>query len=594
MRKKPLLQNKKTKKNKKKIKLASFKQAVRDIIWPRKKLLLVGLILIILGRVASLVLPGATKFFIDNVIPERDFDLLKLLLLVVGAATAVQATSSYFLARLLSVEAQRLIADLRLNVQKHIIRLPIKFFDQNKSGELVSRIMNDVEGVRNLVGTGFVQLIGGLLTAILALIILLSIHAVMTVISLVFLLSFGFVLMKAFSYMRPAFRMRSAITARVTGRLTEMLGGIRIVKGFFKEADETKTFSKGVDDIFLNVKKTLTVQALVTMMGTILMGVIAIVMISLGGYFIIQEVLTIGDFFAYTMYLGLLIAPIFQISNIGTQITDAFAGLDRMEEIFNYQQEGQDKNRTYALAKKNHSIVFEKVRFYYDKDKEVLTNINFQVAPGEVVALVGASGSGKTTIANLAASFLTPTQGRVLVDGIDMKTVSLESYRSQLGVVLQNDFLFDGTIRANILYTKPSATKQEFDKAVRYAYVDEFANKFKKKLNTIIGERGVKLSGGQCQRISIARAILASPNILILDEATSNLDNESEYYIQKSLKKLLKGRTTFVIAHRLSTIQNADNILVIEDGKIKEQGKHHDLINKRGRYYQLYTYQARI
>lgn len=579
---------------KKKQSLSSVKYAFKNIIWPRRKLLLVGFLLIILNRLSGLVLPGASKYLIDNVIAKGDTVLLKWLLVGVGSAVFVQAVTSFGLTRLLSVEAQHLISQLRSNVQKHIIFLPVRYFDNTKTGELVSRIMSDVEGVRNLVGTGLVQLFGGVLTAVIALILLLHINAMMTLYTLVPLLVFGLISLKAFRYIRPIFRERGKINADVTGRLTESLGGIRVIKGFNAEKQEIGVFEKGVDRIFQNVKKSLTSTSLVTSSATMLLGLASVGIMGLGGHMILQNKMTIGDFFAFTLYLGFLIAPIVQMSNIGSQITEAFAGLDRMEEILTMEPENADKNRTVVLQEMKGDIRFENVYFAYEKGNNVLSDISFESPSGSVTALVGSSGSGKTTIAGLAASFISPDEGRILVDGHDLATVTLDSYRSRLGVVLQDDFLYEGTIRENILFGWPDASEEEILAAAAAAHVKEFTDRFEKGLDTLIGERGVKLSGGQRQRVAIARAILANPKILILDEATSNLDTESELYIQDSLAKLMQGRTTFVIAHRLSTIRKADQILVIERGKIAERGTHDELIKKAGRYYQLYTYQARI
>ncbi|HEY0770350.1 MAG TPA: ABC transporter ATP-binding protein, partial [Sphingobacteriaceae bacterium] len=491
-------------------------------------------------------------------------------------------------------EAQHLISVLRAQVQKQILRLPIKFFDNTKSGALVSRIMTDVEGVRNLVGTGLVQLVGGLLTSVICLAVLINISPMMTLYVLVPIIIFGLISLKAFSYIRPIFRERGVLNAEVTGRLTETLNGIRVIKGFNAESQEIKTFEKGVDKLFQNVKKSLTSTSLVTSSATFLLGLASTGIMGIGAYMIIHNDLTLGDFISFTLFLGFMIAPIVQMSNIGSQLTEAFAGLDRTEEIMNMELEDNGIDRTLTIGKINGDIEFKEVGFSYEEGKDVLRGISFTASAGSVTALVGTSGSGKTTIAGLAATFLVPKSGQILLDGLDLSKIRLESYRSQLGVVLQDDFLFEGTIRENILFPRPNATEEELMQAVRSAHVDEFTNRFEDGLNTVIGERGVKLSGGQRQRVAIARAILADPRILILDEATSNLDTESESYIQESLKRLMKGRTTFVIAHRLSTIRQADQILVIEQGSIVERGKHEELIDKKGRYFQLYTYQARI
>ncbi len=566
----------------------------KTIIWPRRKHLFLGLILIVISRLASLVLPGASKILIDEVIPSNDVTMLKWLIGGVVLAIVIQASTSYALTQILSVEAQNLISKLRAQVQAHIIKLPIRFFDNAKTGELVSRIMTDVEGVRNLVGTGFAQMIGGVLTAIISLFLLINISPLMTLYVLVPVIIFGLVSLKAFGRIRPIFRERGKLNAEVTGRLTETLGGIRVIKGFNAEEQEVKIFEGGVERLFQNVKSSLTATSLVTSAGALLLGLASAGIMGIGGYMIMQGDLTFGDFLAFTLYLGFMIAPIVQMSNIGSQLTEAFAGLDRTEEIMNTPLEFDDNERVNDLSEFKGDIRFQNVSFAYEEGKEVVKGISFDAPSGSVNALVGSSGSGKTTIAGLAASFLNPDGGTVYLDGVDLSTVTLESYRSHLGVVLQDDFLFEGTIRENILFPRPNATDEQLDNAVKSAYVNEFTDRFDKGLDTLIGERGVKLSGGQRQRIAIARAILADPKILILDEATSNLDTESETLIQASLTELMKGRTTFVIAHRLSTIRQADQIFVIEQGKIAETGNHDELIERKGRYYQLYTYQARI
>jgi ATP-binding cassette, subfamily B, putative efflux pump len=579
------------KKDKPKITIA---KAFKDFVWPRRYIVLVGLILIIISRLASLVLPGASKYLMDNIIIDKDFEMLKLLLLVVGASILVQAVTSFLLTRLLSVEAQLLISQLRAKVQKQILSLPISYFDNNKSGALVSRIMSDVEGVRNLVGTGLVQLFGGLLTSVLSLILMINISPMMTLYVLGPVIIFGIVALKAFGYIRPIFRKRRIITAEVSGRLTETLNGVRVIKGFNAEDQENKSFEAGVDRLFQNVKKSLTSTALMTSSSTFLLGIATTGIMGIGGWQIIGGELTIGEFLAFTLYLGFMIAPIAQMGNIGSQLTEAFAGLDRTEEIMNMKPEDDPEIRPIVLENIKGNIKFANVSFSYEKGKEVLHNINFEASVGSVTALVGTSGSGKTTIASLAATFLNTSSGIITIDGIDISKVNLSSYRKNLGVVLQDDFLFEGTIKENILFPRPRATEEQLQYAVKSAYVDEFTDRFDDGLDTLIGERGVKLSGGQRQRIAIARAILADPKIIVLDEATSNLDTESETLIQKSLAELMRGRTTFVIAHRLSTIRQADQILVIEKGKIAERGNHDELIASKGRYYELYTYQARI
>jgi ABC-type multidrug transport system fused ATPase/permease subunit len=571
-----------------------MRHAFAAIIWPRRKLVLLGLLLIGINRLSGLVLPGSSKYLIDNVIVEKDTSLLKVLLLVVGLAILVQSATSFLLTRLLSVEAQHLIATLRSQMQKQIIQLPIAFFDDNKSGALVSRIMRDVEGVRNLVGTGLVQLVGGVLTAGVALTLLIRINTQMTLFALIPLVIFGLISLKAFAYIRPIFRQRGEINAEVTGRLTETLGGIRVIKGFHAEQQEYKVFEQGVDRVFQNVKQTLTTTSLVTSTATLIMGLISVIIMGVGGTLIIRGEMTVGEFVAFTLYMAFLITPIVQMSNIGTQITEAFAGLDRMEEILSMEREGEEDGRTVVLDDIRGDISFENVSFAYDEGTDVLKDISFDAPAGTVTALVGSSGSGKSTAAGLAASFRIPTQGVVRVDGHDLKTAKLESYRDSLGVVLQDEFLFEGSIRENILLARSDASEKDLLEAVKAAHVQQFTDRFEKGLDTLIGERGIKLSGGQRQRVSIARALLANPRILILDEATSSLDTESEAFIQESLARLMAGRTTLVIAHRLSTIRAADQILVLEDGRIVERGKHDQLIAQEGRYHELYTYQARI
>ncbi|MCB9304226.1 MAG: ABC transporter ATP-binding protein [Lewinellaceae bacterium] len=572
----------------------TLKQAFREFIWPRRKLVLLGLLLIVISRLAGLVLPGASKYLMDNVIVNKDMHMLKILLAVVAGSILVQAVTSFWLTQLLSVEAQLLISQLRAKVQKKILSLPISYFDNNKSGALVSRIMTDVEGVRNLVGTGLVQLVGGALTSIASLVLLIRISPMMTLYVLAPVSVFAFIALKAFGYIRPIFRERGILNAQVTGRLVETLNGVRVIKGFNAEQQENKTFEQGVEMLFQNVKKSLTSTSLMTSSATFLLGIATTGVMGIGGYQIIQGNMTFGDFLAFTLYLGFMIAPIVQMSNIGSQLTEAFAGLDRTEEIMNMEPEDHPSVRAVQLPSVRGDIQFDNVSFGYIEGKEVVHNISFDAPSGSVTALVGTSGSGKSTIAGLAASFLNPDSGKVTIDGVDLATVSLSSYRQHLGVVLQDDFLFEGTIRENILFPRPGASEEQLLQAVQAAYVNEFTDRFEDGLDTLIGERGVKLSGGQRQRIAIARAILADPKIIILDEATSNLDTESESLIQKSLSQLMQGRTTFVIAHRLSTIRQASQILVIENGRIAEQGNHQELIDKQGRYYELYTYQARI
>jgi len=576
---------------------ASLSKAIRTFVLPRKKILLIGLLLILISKAASFVLPLQTKVLLDEIVPVKDYQKLVLLIILVLAAILVQAITSFLLVRLLGVEAQRLIADLRIQVQKKVLSLPISYFDNIKSGAVVSRIMTDVEGVRNIVGTGLVQLIGGSITAIVSIILLVRVNWQMTLAVLIPIIILGIIMLKAFGKIRPIFRNRGKINAEVTGRLTETLNGVRVIKGFNAEEQENESFNKGAYQLFDNIKKSMTATALISSSSAFLIGIASTGIMGIGAHYMMTEGptnMTTGDFFMFTILLGLMIAPIVQMSNIGSQLTEALAGLDRTEELLNMHPENDPKVRTNFLKKIVGDMEFENVSFSYEEDKEVVHNISFKAPLGSVTALVGSSGSGKSTIAGLASSFMAPDSGRVLVDGHDLSKVDLGSYRSHLGVVLQDDFLFEGTIRENILFPRPAATEEQLLQAVDAAYVNEFTDEFELGLDTVIGERGVKLSGGQRQRIAIARAVLADPRIIILDEATSNLDNESEAFIQKSLAELMKGRTTFVIAHRLSTIRKADQILVIEKGQIAEQGKHDELIAKEGRYFDLYTYQSRI
>jgi len=572
----------------------TWRSAFRQFIWPRRKNVLIGLILIVVSRLAGMVLPGSTKYLLDDVVAKNDLDMLWILLAAVVGALIIQSVTSYVLTQLLSVEAQLLISQLRTQVQRKILSLPTSFFDNTKSGALVSRIMSDVEGVRNLVGTGLVQLIGGTLTAIISLVWLITISPTMTIFTLVPVGFFAFVAMKAFGKIRPIFRTRGVINAEVTGRLTESLNGVRVIKGFGAEEQENRTFERGVQRLFDNVKTSLTATSFISSMSTLLLGLASAGIMGIGAYQMVGGELTSGEFVQFTVLLGFMITPIVQMSNIGSQLTEAFAGLDRTEEIMNMDPEDVPEDRPIELSDVKGDIAFHDVRFSYDEGKEVLHGIDFQASKGSVIALVGTSGSGKSTIAGLVATFLTPTSGKVTIDGHDLSKVRLSSYRKHLGVVLQDDFLFEGTIRENILFPRPDAPEEELMKAVQGAYVNEFTDRMELGLDTVIGERGVKLSGGQRQRVAIARAMLADPRILILDEATSNLDTESEALIQKSLNELVKDRTTFVIAHRLSTIRQATEILVVEHGQVVERGDHSTLIAKEGRYYELFTYQARI
>jgi ABC-type multidrug transport system fused ATPase/permease subunit len=564
------------------------------LIKPRRGILAVGLLLMAVNRVSGLILPASTKYLVDDVIGKHHIRLLTPIVLTVLAATVIQGLTSFTLTQLLSKSAQKMIADLRRQVQAHIGKLSISFYDSNKTGVLVSRIMSDVEGVRNLIGTGLVEFVGGLMTAILALVILLRISVAMTVIAFTVLLVFGIGLNKAFTTIRPIFRARPKITAEVTGRLTESLGGVRVVKGYHAEAREEKIFSAGVQRLLDNVLKTLTATSIMSLSAAALMGLVSAVVMFMGAHRILAGTMTLGTFLTYSIFLGLLVAPVFQIVAIGTQITEAITGLERTREILDEKIEDEMPGRVVKLPRVTGQVVMEDVNFAYDSRKEVLHDINFRAEPGTVTALVGPSGAGKSTIIGLIAAFYVPSSGRVLVDGIDLSTVKLDSYRTQLGVVLQETFLFDGTIRENVAFARPDASEAEILAACRIARVDEFAEAFENKYDTIVGERGVKLSGGQKQRVSIARAILADPRILILDEATSSLDSESEALIQEGLRYLMRGRTTFVIAHRLSTIRRADQILVIEAGRIIERGTHTSLYAAGGRYYDLYTKQHSV
>jgi ABC-type multidrug transport system fused ATPase/permease subunit len=558
---------------------------------PRIGLLSVGFLLMIINRVASLVLPYSTKFLFDNVIPKHSLHLLHRLVLVVLGATVIQGITSFSLTQLLSKEAQRLITELRQRVQKHISRLPVAFYDANKTGMLVSRIMSDVEGVRNLLGTGLVDFAGGLLTSAIALVLLVRISAAMTSVALGFLLFFGIALTKAFGTIRPIFRERGKINAEVTGRLTESLGGVRVIKGYHAEEREEAVFSHGVKRLLENVMRTLTATSVMSLSASVLLGVVGAVVTFVGARQIMAGTMSIGGLVSFTAMLAFLIAPMAQAVGIGTQLTEALAGLERTQEILHERPEDQDPTRSVVLNDIRGTVEFDDVSFSYDGNHEVLHDISFRAEPGTVTALVGSSGSGKSTTIGLISAFYVPTKGKILVDGTDLSTVRLDSYRTRLGVVLQESFLFDGTIRENVLFSRPGASEEEFLRACRIARVDEFAESFADKYDTVVGERGVKLSGGQRQRISIARAILAEPRILILDEATSSLDSESEQMIQHGLSYLMQGRTTFVIAHRLSTIRRADQILVMEQGRIVERGTHEQLYDGQGRYYDLYTRQ---
>ena len=564
---------------------------VWELMAPRRRILAMGFVLMVINRVSGLVLPASTKYLVDDVVGKKQVQLLLPLILIVLGATVIQGITSYSLTQLLSVAAQKLIAELRQKVQAHIGRLPVAYFDANRSGTLVSRIMSDVEGIRNLIGTGLVEFAGGILTAIISFVVLMTISARMTALALVLVLSFGFFLQRAISKIRPIFKERGKITADVTGRLTEFLGGIRVVKGYHAEEREESVFAQGIARLLDNVLKTLGSISFMTLSATLLLGIVSSLVMYIGGRQILAGTLSLGDFFKYTAFLALLVAPVFQIVAIGTQLSEALAGLERTREVLSEQQEDKDPRRTLIVPELQGRVRFEDVNFSYEKGKPVLHEVSFESAPGTVTALVGSSGSGKSTIISLITAFNTPDEGTVWIDETDLSRVNLASFRSQLGVVLQESFLFDGTIRDNVSFSRPLATEAQIREACRIANVDEFVSRFAEGYETIVGERGVKLSGGQRQRVSIARAILADPRILILDEATSSLDSESEALIQEGLSFLMQGRTTFVIAHRLSTIRRADQILVIEGGRIAERGTHAELYAAAGRYFDLYTRQ---
>jgi len=572
-------------------KLKKVLPEVWKLVKPRRVLLSASFVLMVINRASGLVLPASTKTLIDKVMYAHQLRLLPIIVGVVAAATIVQGVTSYTLTQLLSKAGQRLIAELRMKVQEHIGRLPVAFYDENRTGTLVARIMTDVEGVRNLIGTGVIDFFGGVLTAIFAFTYLVKLSVQMTMVTFAILLIFGLILQRAFKVIRPIFRERAKINAEVTGRLTESLGGVRVVKGYHAEDSEARVFATGVNRLLDNVISSLTAQSLMSLASTAVLGVVGALVMYLGAHQVVSGKLTPGGYVTYVMFLAFMIAPIVQLVSIGTQLTEALAGLDRTTEILSEQEEDSEPSRTHAIDVVRGDVAFEDVEFEYEAGKPVLHGISFESKPGTVTALVGSSGSGKSTIISLICGFHTATHGRILVDGVDLATIRLSSYRQQLGVVLQETFLFDGTIRENVQFSRPQATEEQVMEACRIARVDEFAERFPEAYETIVGERGVKLSGGQRQRISIARAILADPRILILDEATSSLDSESEAMIQAGLSFLMKGRTTFVIAHRLSTIRRADQILVIEAGLILERGTHESLYRLGGRYYDLYTRQ---
>ena len=569
----------------------SLGAAAWELIEPRRKALALGLLLIGIGKAAGFVLPYSSRFLIDDVILKKQEDLLAPLVLAVLAATLVQGATSYSLTQLLSKSAQRIIAELRCKVQQHIGRLPVAYYDATKTGALVSRIMNDVDGIRNLVGTGLVQVVGGVLTVVIALTLLFTISPTLAGSALVIIFGFVAVLWWAFKTLRPIFRQRGKINADVTGRLTESLGGVRVVKGYHQESSEADVFAEGVRRLLANILKTLTGTAMISLAATLVLGLVGALIMYLGAKEVLSGSLQLGELGSFTAILFVVVSPLYQMVSIGTQMTEALAGLERTHEVLSERPEDEDPQRSVRAGRIQGTVTFENVSFAYKQGKTVLHGVSFEATPGTVTALVGPSGSGKSTIIGLVTAFYNPFEGQVRIDGTDLSTLQLSSYRSQLGVVLQDTFLFAGTIRENVAFARPDATDEEILAACRLARVDEFAEEFEDRYETIVGERGIKLSGGQRQRASIARAILANPRILILDEATSSLDSESEALIQEGLSYLMKGRTTFVIAHRLSTIRKADQILVIEDGRILERGTHTSLYRAGGRYYDLYTKQ---
>lgn len=577
-------------KSRPKPKLKKVLPEVWKLIVPRRWLIAGSFVLMMINRSCSFVLPVSSRPFINDVMKAGNMGELPKIIAAVAGATFVQGLTSYALTQLLSTEGQKLISELRMKVQAHIGRLPVSFYDENRTGTLVARIMTDVEGVRNLVGTGLVDFIGGILTAVIAFFLMIQINARMTLLTFCVMAVFGMILQRAFKTIRPIFRERAKINAEVTGRLTESLGGVRVVKGYHAEASEERVFAAGVKRLLNNVISSLTAQSLMTLSSTMVLGLVGGLIMYLGAHESAAHRLDEGKYVEFTMLLAFMIAPIAQLVNIGTQLTEALAGLDRTTEILSEREEDSEPQRTHAFNVHG-DVEFKDVVFEYEKNKPVLHGISFESRPGTVTALVGSSGSGKSTIISLICGFHTATSGQVLIDGVDLATIRLSSYRAQLGVVLQETFLFDGTIRENVIFSRPAASEAQWMQACRIARVDEFAEKFPDAYETVVGERGVKLSGGQRQRLSIARAILADPRILILDEATSSLDSESEAMIQGGLNHLMEGRTTFVIAHRLSTIRRADQILVIEGGLIVERGTHESLYRLGGRYFDLYTRQ---
>jgi subfamily B ATP-binding cassette protein MsbA len=579
--------------DRKKITAGAWEEA-RELIWKHRRRLALGLGIMVINRLAGLVLPASSKFLMDDVIGQQNWDLLPVLAMAVGAATIVDAATSFANSQILGVAAQRAITDMRKDVEAHVMRLPVRYFDSTKSGVLISRIMSDAEGIRNLVGTGLVQLTGSLLTAVMALSLLVYLNWKLTAVTILVLGAFGGGMATAFKRLRPLFRERGQINAEVTGRLAETLGGVRIVKAYTAEKREELVFAKGAHRLFRNVAKSLTGVSAVGAFSAIVIGAIGIAMMLVGGASIRAGEMTIGDFVMYLTLTALVTVPIIQLASIGTQLTEAFAGLDRIREIRRMATEDDEDATRASLPGIRGEVEFDDVSFEYTEGTPVLKHVSFRAPAGSTTALVGSSGSGKSTMISLVLTFNRPRSGRVLVDGHDLTQVRLRDYRRHLGVVLQDNFLFDGTIADNIGYARPHATREDIVAVSRIAHCDEFIRAFERGYDTIVGERGVRLSGGQRQRVAIARAILANPKILILDEATSSLDSESEAMIQDGLKALRRGRTTFVIAHRLSTIQSADQILVIEQGEIVERGTHEELLRQEGRYRQLYDKQYRF
>jgi len=577
---------------KRKLRLSSVWRESRELVAAHRRPLAIGFALMLVNRLTGLVLPASSKFVIDEVLAKGRADLLAPLALVVAAATLVQAGTGFALSQVVSIAGQRAIANMRRAVQAHVLRLPVRYYDSTKTGVLISRVMTDAEGIRNLVGTGIVQLIGGLLTAIAALGVLLYLNWRLTVLTLIVLLAFAGVLVYGFERLRPIFRKRGEITAEVTGRLAEAFAGNRIVKVYTAEKREERVFTKGVHRLFRNIASGITGTSAVHAVAILVVGAVAVLIILVGGRAVLAGSMTLGDLVSYLLFVGVMAAPLIQIAGIGTQISEAFAGLDRIREIRSVPTEDDDDANREPLGEIQGDVVFEDVTFEYVPGVPVLKGVSFHAPAGTTTALVGPSGAGKSTLINLIMGFDRPLSGRILVDGKDLSTVRLSDYRRQLGVVLQDNFLFDGTIRENIAYARPDASLEEIRAAARIAHCDEFIERFENGYDTIVGERGVKLSGGQRQRVAIARAILADPRILILDEATSSLDSESEALIRDGLQNLRRGRTTFVIAHRLSTIQSADQILVMDQGRIVERGTHEELLRKGGLYRRLYERQA--